>query len=162
MAQHSLTQCEHFASGLTSNPPPLCGVHPPPCAGTNNFRASVVKKHELSGPHHVALAMWVSSGEISSALGTLLPHVRTRGTIHPANQIQATPSRTTTFMRHCAPFLRAVRCVLRGKQQFPTFTSTGTHTIIIIIITISRTRKRSSTRKPTRIVNQAKVSISVS
>ena len=30
-----------------------------------------MKKHERSGPHHVAVAMWVSNGQKSSALGTL-------------------------------------------------------------------------------------------
>ena len=59
-----------------------CRMYPQPSGspewaqGTNNFRASAVKKHERSGPHHVALAMWVSNGEKSSALGTLLPHIR--------------------------------------------------------------------------------------
>ena len=42
-----------------------------------NFCASAVNKHERSGPHHIALAMWVSGGEMTSALGTLPPHVRT-------------------------------------------------------------------------------------
>ena len=60
-----------------------CRMYPSPggsaerAQGTTNFRASAVKKHERSGPHRVALAMWVSGGEISSALGTPLPHVRT-------------------------------------------------------------------------------------
>ena len=59
-----------------------CRMYPQPggslewAQGTNNFRASVVKKHERSGPHHVALAMWVSDGQKSSALGTLPLHVR--------------------------------------------------------------------------------------
>ena len=35
-----------------------------------------MKKHDRSGPHHVALAMWVSNGQKSFALGTLPPHVR--------------------------------------------------------------------------------------
>ena len=35
-----------------------------------------MKKHDRSGAHHVALAMWVSKGQKSSALGTLPPHVR--------------------------------------------------------------------------------------
>ena len=55
-------------------PQPSCS--PKSAQGTNNFRASAVKKHERSGLHHVALAMWVSNGQKSSALGTLPPHVR--------------------------------------------------------------------------------------
>ena len=59
-----------------------CRMYPQPggsaewAQGTNNFRASAPKKHECSGPHHVALAMWVSNGQKSSALGTLPPLVR--------------------------------------------------------------------------------------
>ena len=59
-----------------------CRMYPQPggspewAQGTSNFRASAVKKHDRSGPHHVALAMWISNGEKSSALGTLPPHVR--------------------------------------------------------------------------------------
>ena len=59
-----------------------CRMYPQPggslewAQGTNNFRASAVTKHERSGPHHVALAMWVSNGEKSCAFGTLPPHVR--------------------------------------------------------------------------------------
>ena len=59
-----------------------CRMYPQPggslewAQGTSNFRASAVKKHDRSGPHHVALAMWLSNGEKSSALGTLPPHVR--------------------------------------------------------------------------------------
>ena len=55
---------------------PWPGGCPEPAQGTNNFRASAVKKHERSGRHHVALAMWVSDGQKSSAFGTLPPHVR--------------------------------------------------------------------------------------
>ena len=38
---------------------------------------SAVKNRERSGPHHIALAMWVSGGEMTLALGTLPPHIRT-------------------------------------------------------------------------------------
>ena len=54
-----------------------CRMYPQPggspewAQGTSNFRASAVKKHDRSGPHHVALAMWVSNGQKFSALGTL-------------------------------------------------------------------------------------------
>ena len=62
-----------------------CWMYPQPggfpewAQGTNNFSASAVKKHERTGPHHVALAMWVSNGQKSSALGTLPPRGEERG-----------------------------------------------------------------------------------
>ena len=34
-----------------------------------------MKDHEKCGPHNIAQAMWMSKGHISSALGTLPPHV---------------------------------------------------------------------------------------
>ena len=60
-----------------------CWMYPhPACSaqwaqGIPNFRASAVKKHLRSGPPHFAMAMWVSGGQMTSALGSLPPHVRT-------------------------------------------------------------------------------------